>query len=93
MIYHLASTIGTSNTFSSVTNAALASLTEQYDVGAGESTMGVYTGTLAAGGASGTLAGTQGNALGMYVGFAIKSTTSAPLSFGARRLPLLGAGR
>lgn len=93
ILYHLASTIGTSNTFSGETNANLGSLTERYDTGAGESTMGVITGTLAAGGAVGTLTGTQGSALGMYAGFALKSTTSVLTTRTARLFTVLGAGR
>lgn len=95
IIYYLASSIGTSNTFSAESNSNLSSLTENYDTAAGESTMGHISGGLAAGGAVGTLTGTQGNALGIYFGIPMLSTTSAPVggatSFG--RSSLLGVGK
>lgn len=93
ILYHIASSIGTSNTFSSGANSNLGSVTEQYDVGAGESTMGVYTGTLAAGGAVGTFTATQGSALSMTVGFALKSTTSTALTTPKNEITLMGVGR
>ncbi len=95
IIYYFASSVGTSNTFSSEANANLSSFGENYDVGAGESTMGHCDGGLAAGGAVGTLTGTQGNALGIYYGLAMKSTTSSPVGGGsspAFRKTLVGVG-
>ena len=78
--YFLTSSIGTSNTFSGQTNSNLSGITEDYDTGAGESTMGGWHGSFAAGGAVGTSTTTCGSALSVFCGIAVLSTTSTPLA-------------